>query len=175
IIVRVNDSIISRSELQRQRELLRQEMQQQGADAAKIAARDKDVLRDAIDQQLLLDKAKELGLNADNEVVKRIGDMMKEANVNTMEELEKIATGQGEVRRCRQEVFRRPDRGAGWRPGILQARGALQKSRRSDLCHEGRRSFRRDPHQAGICGAEGDGTYHRRCSSAQGSGTAGDG
>jgi len=81
--------------LQRQRELLRQEMQQQGADAAKIAARDKDVLRDAIDQQLLLDKAKELGLNADNEVVKRIGDMMKEANVNTMEELEKIATGQG--------------------------------------------------------------------------------
>jgi peptidyl-prolyl cis-trans isomerase SurA len=95
IIARVNDSIITRTQFQRESEALRTEMQQQGADQAKIADRMKDVLRDAIDQQLLLDKAKDLGLNADNEVVKRLGDMMKESGVQTMEQLEQMAAQQG--------------------------------------------------------------------------------
>ncbi len=95
IIARVNDAIITRSEFLRQSESLRQEMQQQGADNTQIATREKDVLRDAIDQQLLLDKAKDLGLNVDNEVVKRLGEMMKEAGAKTMDELEQMATQQG--------------------------------------------------------------------------------
>src|SRR5215471_341067 len=95
IIARINDAIITRSEYLRQSESLRQEMQQQGADSTQIAAREKDVLRDAIDQQLLLDKAKDLGLNADNEVVKRLGEMMKESGAKTMEELEQMAAQQG--------------------------------------------------------------------------------
>src|SRR5205823_14567897 len=72
IIARVNDSIVTRSDFQRSKEQMQQDLQQQGADQAKVAERQKDALRDLIDQQLLLDKAKDLGLSADNEVVKRL-------------------------------------------------------------------------------------------------------
>src|SRR4051812_19360367 len=95
IIARVNDSIVTRSEFQRSKEQMQQDMQQQGSDQAKIAERQKDSLRDLIDQQLLLDKAKDLGLSADNEVVKRLDEMRKDMKLETMEELEKVAQQQG--------------------------------------------------------------------------------
>ena len=95
IIARVNDSIVTRSDFQRSKEQMQQELQQQGADQAKVAERQKDALRDLIDQQLLLDKAKDLGLSADNEVVKRLDEMRKDMKLETMEELEKVAQQQG--------------------------------------------------------------------------------
>ena len=91
IIARVNDSIVTRSEFQRSKEQMQQDMQQQGSDQSKIAERQKDSLRDLIDQQLLLDKAKDLGLSADNEVVKRLDEMRKDMKLESMEELEKVA------------------------------------------------------------------------------------
>src|SRR5262245_18151630 len=72
IVARVNDSIISRSQYLREQHNLQEEMQQNGATPEQIADRQKDVLRDLIDEKLLLDRSKELGLNADNEVVKRL-------------------------------------------------------------------------------------------------------
>ena len=55
IVARVNNQIITRAEYLRSKEQLRQEAQQQDpANAEKIIAeKDKDVLRDLIDQQLL--------------------------------------------------------------------------------------------------------------------------
>jgi peptidyl-prolyl cis-trans isomerase SurA len=97
IVARVNNQIITRSEYLRSKEELRKEAQQQdpvNADKV-IAERDKDVLRDLIDQQLLLDKGKELGITADTELIKKLDQMRKDMNLDTMEELEKAAQAQG--------------------------------------------------------------------------------
>src|SRR5438132_1911279 len=97
IIARVNNQIVSRSEYLRSREQLKQELQQQdAAQADKVfTVRPKDVLRDLIDQQLLLDKGKDLGITADTELVKRLDEMRKQMNLDSMEDLEKAATSQG--------------------------------------------------------------------------------
>jgi peptidyl-prolyl cis-trans isomerase SurA len=97
IVARVNNQIITQTEYQRSKEQLKQEAQQQDpTNADKIVAeRDRDVLRDLIDQQLLLDKGKELGITADTEVIKRLDDMRKEMHLESMEDLEKAAQGQG--------------------------------------------------------------------------------
>lgn len=97
IVARVNNQIITRSEYLRSREELRKEAQQQDpVNADKIVAdRDKDVLRDLIDQQLLLQKGKELGITADTELIKKLDQMRKEMNLDSMEELEKAAEAQG--------------------------------------------------------------------------------
>jgi len=97
IIARINNEIITRSEYVRSREQVKQEAQQQdAANADKIfAERQRDVLRDLIDQQLLLQKAKDLGITGDTELIKRLDEMRKQMNLGTMEELEKAAEAQG--------------------------------------------------------------------------------
>src|SRR5277367_1262717 len=97
IIARVNNQIITRTEFLRSEEQLKQEVQQQDpANAEKLMAdRDKDVLRDLIDQQLLLERGRDLGITADTEVVKKLDDMRKEMKLDSMEDLEKAATAQG--------------------------------------------------------------------------------
>jgi peptidyl-prolyl cis-trans isomerase SurA len=97
IIARVNNQIITRSEFVRSREQLKQEVQQQdpaNADKA-FAEKQRDVLRDLIDQQLLLQKGKDLGITGDTELIKRLDEMRKQMNLETMEELEKAAQAQG--------------------------------------------------------------------------------
>jgi len=97
IVARVNNQIITHSEYLRSREELRKEAQQQdpvNADKV-IADRDKDVLRDLIDQQLLLEKGKDLGITADTELVKKLDQMRKDMNLDSMEDLEKAAQSQG--------------------------------------------------------------------------------
>jgi peptidyl-prolyl cis-trans isomerase SurA len=97
IIARVNNQIITRSEYLRSKDELRKEAQQQDpVNADKIVSdRDKDVLRDLIDQQLLLEKGKELGITADTELIKKLDQMRKDMNLDSMEELEKAAQAQG--------------------------------------------------------------------------------
>jgi peptidyl-prolyl cis-trans isomerase SurA len=97
IIARVNNQIITRTEFQRSKEQLRQEAQQQDPTHVDkiVAEKDKDVLRDLIDQQLLLEKGKDLGITGDTELIKKLDDMRKEMNLDTMEDLEKAATSQG--------------------------------------------------------------------------------
>jgi len=97
IIARVNSQIITRSEFQRSKQQLVEDVKQQdAANADKLyAEREKDVLRDLIDQQLLLEKGKDLGITGDTDLVKRLDQMRKDMKLDTMEELEKAATAQG--------------------------------------------------------------------------------
>jgi peptidyl-prolyl cis-trans isomerase SurA len=97
IIARVNNRIITRTEYLKSEDELKKEAQQQDpVNADKIIAdKQKDVLRDLIDQQLLLDKGKELDMTADTELVKKLDEMRKQMNLNTMEDLEKAAQAQG--------------------------------------------------------------------------------
>ena len=97
IIARVNNEIVTRTEYVRSRDQLKQEVQQQdpaNADRA-FAEKQRDVLRDLIDQQLLLEKGKDLGITGDTELIKRLDEMRKEMKLETMEELEKAAEAQG--------------------------------------------------------------------------------
>src|SRR5271170_4413801 len=95
VVVHVNDQIISRSDVERAEEGLAQENQQTGASAAEVAERQKNLLRDMIDKQLLLSRGKELGINADAEVIRRLDDIRKQNHLETMEDLEKAARQQG--------------------------------------------------------------------------------
>ena len=95
VIVRVNDQIISRSDLERSEQQLAAELQQTGANSAEAEERQKNMLRDMIDQQLLLSRGKELGLNADAEVIRRLDEIRKQNHLDSMEDLEKAAREQG--------------------------------------------------------------------------------
>ncbi len=97
IIARVNSQIVTRSEFVRSKDQLKDDVKQQKpADADKVyAERERDVLRDLIDQQLLIEKAKDLGITGDTDLIKRLDQMRKEMKLDTMEELEKAATAQG--------------------------------------------------------------------------------
>jgi peptidyl-prolyl cis-trans isomerase SurA len=97
IVARINTDIVTRSELQRGRTQLQNEMKERyGAEANQhIAEREKDILRDLIDQQLLIQKGKDLGITADTEVIKRLDDMRKQMKLESLEDLEKAAQEQG--------------------------------------------------------------------------------
>ena len=97
IIARVNNQIITLSEFQRSKDQLKDEVKQQDAANADkaYAEREKDILRDLIDQQLLLDKGKDLGITGDTDLIKALDQIRKDMKLATMEELEKAATAQG--------------------------------------------------------------------------------
>jgi len=95
VIARVNDRIISRSDMERSIQQLAAENQQNRVPADEAADRQKNLLRDMIDQQLLLSRAKELGLNADAEVIRRLDEIRKQNHLDSMEALEKAAAQQG--------------------------------------------------------------------------------
>jgi peptidyl-prolyl cis-trans isomerase SurA len=97
IVARVNSQIITRSEFLRSKDQLKDDVKQQdpaNADKA-FSEREKDILRDLIDQQLLLEKGKDIGFTGDTELIKRLDQMRKDMKLESMEDLEKAATAQG--------------------------------------------------------------------------------
>jgi peptidyl-prolyl cis-trans isomerase SurA len=97
IIARINNNIVTRADLRRSREQLLAESRQpdpSGA-ASDPKAREQDLLRDLIDQQLLMQKGAELGISADTDVVKRLDELRKQMHADSMEDLEKAAQAQG--------------------------------------------------------------------------------
>jgi peptidyl-prolyl cis-trans isomerase SurA len=96
IIARVNNQIITHSEFARSKDQLRDEVKQQDPNNADkvYADREKDVLRDLIDQQLLLEKGKDLGITGDTELIKQLDQMRKDMKLDSMEALEKEAEKQ---------------------------------------------------------------------------------
>ncbi|MGD0631674.1 MAG: peptidylprolyl isomerase, partial [Terracidiphilus sp.] len=55
----------------------------------------KDLLRSLIDQQLWLSKGKELSIDGNTELIKRLDEIRKQYNMETLEDLEKAAKEQG--------------------------------------------------------------------------------
>jgi len=96
IIVRVNNSIISLSDLKRSQEQLKSESEKQDpSTSAENRPQEKDLLRDLIDSRLLAQKAEELGISADTDVIKRLDELRKQMHAESMEDLEKAAQAQG--------------------------------------------------------------------------------
>jgi peptidyl-prolyl cis-trans isomerase SurA len=94
VIARVNNEVITRSDLARARTQLQTEAQQDCPKCTaqeisqKVAGEDKNVLRDLIDNSLLVQRAKDMGVNVETDVVKRLDDIRVQNNIPSMEELE---------------------------------------------------------------------------------------
>jgi peptidyl-prolyl cis-trans isomerase SurA len=97
IVVRINNNIITRADLRRSQEQLQNESRQPDPSGAPSdpKEREQDLLRDLIDQQLLLQKGEELGITADTDLVKRLDELRKQMHAESMEDLEKAAAAQG--------------------------------------------------------------------------------
>ena len=94
-VARVNDQIITRGEYRAAEEQLLQEARQDNLSQADLNDRVNNLLRDLIDEQLLLSKGKELGITGDAETIRELDDIRKKNNLPSMEALEKAAAQQG--------------------------------------------------------------------------------
>jgi peptidyl-prolyl cis-trans isomerase SurA len=94
-IVRVNDGIIDRGDYERAEQQLVEDAQRDHATPAELEQRKKDLLRDMIDKQLLLSRGKELDINADSELIRRLDDIRKQYHFDSMEALEKAIRESG--------------------------------------------------------------------------------
>lgn len=102
IVVRVNNEIITASELEKAREALRREIEEQDcrtcSAAEKVAMlqeREKNLLRDLIDQSLLVQRAKDNGVNVEADVVRQLDSIRQRNNLASMEDLERAVTASG--------------------------------------------------------------------------------
>lgn len=95
IAARVNDQVISKSDYDRAQQELEQEARQQGWTQAQLMEQKRDLMRSLIDNQLLLSKGKELGINGETDVIKRLDEMRKQYHLASLEDLQKAAEAQG--------------------------------------------------------------------------------
>src|SRR5229473_5123993 len=102
IIARVNNEIISRSEYERARASAEDDAKQECAGKctpeqlqADIEDRQKNVLRDLIDQSLLVQRGKDMGVSVEPEVIKKLDQIRIQNNLASMEDLEKAVSSQG--------------------------------------------------------------------------------
>jgi peptidyl-prolyl cis-trans isomerase SurA len=102
IIARVNNEIITRSELDKARASAEEEARQNcsgrcSPEQLEIAVEDgkKYALRDLIDQSLLAQRGKDMGINVDPELVKQLDQIRIQNKLKDMDELEKAVTSQG--------------------------------------------------------------------------------
>lgn len=102
IVARVNNEIVTREDLEKARASLEGEVHDGCAQCTpeqvreQIAAKDKDLLRDLIDQSLLAQRAKDQGINVDTEVIKRLDAIRTQNKLPTMEALEAEVTKSGQ-------------------------------------------------------------------------------
>jgi parvulin-like peptidyl-prolyl isomerase len=85
VVAKVNADIISQDELQKLQQQLAAELKQQGATGAtfqqQFEAHEKDVLRNRIDELLLVQKGKELNINVDSEINKYLADVQRRSGI----------------------------------------------------------------------------------------------
>ncbi len=95
IIARVNSEIITQRAYEKEQEKLRGILAQQYSGAeleAQFKEQSKNLLRDLIDQSLMVQKAKDDDINVETDVVKQLDDIRKKNNFATLEDLETEVT-----------------------------------------------------------------------------------
>jgi peptidyl-prolyl cis-trans isomerase SurA len=102
IIARVNNEIITRTEYEKARNTAAEEAKSDcqnrcTPEQLQTATEDrqKNALRDLIDQSLLVQRAKDMGISVEPEVIKRLDAIRIENKIGTMEEFEKAVADQG--------------------------------------------------------------------------------
>jgi len=101
IIARVNNDVITMSDYQKAEEQLREEVAHDctGCPQDKLMAefkeQQKDLLRGLIDQSLMVQRAKDMGVSVESDVIKRLDDVRKQNGLASLEDLEKAVEGSG--------------------------------------------------------------------------------
>jgi peptidyl-prolyl cis-trans isomerase SurA len=101
IVARVNNEIITLTDYQKAMEETPKEVQQDcncSGDQlqAAIADSQKNVLRGLIDQQLLIQRAKDMNIDVTSDVVNRLNDIRKQSNLATLDDLQKAVEADGQ-------------------------------------------------------------------------------
>jgi peptidyl-prolyl cis-trans isomerase SurA len=85
IICKVNGDIITKGEMERQHQTLEAALRQDGITGLRLQEamrdREKDILRDQVDQLLLVSKAKDLSISVDADVTKRIAEIQTQSKL----------------------------------------------------------------------------------------------
>jgi peptidyl-prolyl cis-trans isomerase SurA len=85
IVAKCNGDIVTRTDLSRARQQLITDLRENGAAGSALeqalAEREKNILRDKIDQLLLVQKAKDLNINVDTEVSKRMAQIQQDSGI----------------------------------------------------------------------------------------------
>lgn len=102
IIARVNNEIIIRSEYEKARQAAAEDAKQecQGRCTpeqlqAEIQDRQKNTLRDLIDQSLLVQRGKDMGVSVEADLIKQLDQIRIQNKLGTMEDLEKAVSSEG--------------------------------------------------------------------------------
>jgi peptidyl-prolyl cis-trans isomerase SurA len=102
IIARVNNEIITRSEYEKSLNTADEEIRQDCAGKctpeqlqAELEERKKTALRDLIDQSLLVQRGKDMGISVETDVVKQLDQIRQQNKLGSMDELEKAVSSQG--------------------------------------------------------------------------------
>src|SRR6202140_4544678 len=102
IIARVNNEIITSSELEKARSIAIEEAQQECSgrctpEQLQVAVEDRQkfALRDLIDQSLLAQRGKDMGVNVEGDVVKQLDQVRIQNKLESMEKLESAVTKEG--------------------------------------------------------------------------------
>ena len=102
IIARVNNEIITRSEYDKARQTAEEDAKSECQNRctpeqlqSDIDDREKHALRDLVDQSLLVQRAKDMGVSVETEVIKRLDAIRIENKLDSMEALEKAVSSQG--------------------------------------------------------------------------------
>ncbi len=101
IIARVNNEVITNSDLQRAQSTVQEEAKQDCPKCTPqqlqimVTEKQKNVLRDLIDQSLLVQRAKDMGINVEADVVKKLDQIRQQNNLPDMDALDKALTSQG--------------------------------------------------------------------------------
>lgn len=94
IVARVNDDIVTREDLEKAQASVENEVREACPNCTpdqirtEVAAKDKDVLRDLIDQSLLTQRAKDEGINVDTDVIKKLDSIRVQNKLRSLDELD---------------------------------------------------------------------------------------
>ena len=102
VIARVNNEIITRSEYDKARQTAEEDAKAECQNRctpeqlqADIEGRQKTALRDLVDQSLMVQRAKDMGVSVEPDLIKRLDSIRIDNKLPSMEELEKAVEGQG--------------------------------------------------------------------------------
>ena len=98
IIARVNNDIVTEKQFEVEKQKLRTQLAEQNSGAvseSQFREQSKNLLRDLIDQDLMVQKAKDLDMKVESDVVKRLDEIRKSAHLATQEDLQAEVEKQG--------------------------------------------------------------------------------
>jgi peptidyl-prolyl cis-trans isomerase SurA len=110
IIARINSEIVTQRQFEREKEKIRAALAQRYSGPeleSQVRQESKNLLRDLIDEALMVEKAKDLDINVETDLVKRLDEIRENLKLATIQDLEKEVEKQGLIWEDFQDDMRR--------------------------------------------------------------------